>query len=469
MKLWQKTAATVLALSMSFSFVACGGTDSTGNQSGTSGGTSGGANGSYTAEQYVDAAIAQLEKANTVTFTVTTTNVQSAPETDEAEAFYSETKSVAAITLAKTTDGLDIKTETEVSSRESATAEFTVMYTQTMYVLDDYAYYSDGEEWYKDESIFWETFGLEAAPDLDEAIGTISEGYVELKTVLQELLSQKPTLENGKLGGSVDFKDQANAVYDFIDGIDPETDTIEGLVNEILVKVNPALTVESVLNAVVTYSEYTVKQVYDAINALLFTEYQTNLQAIKDELFANEEFVALLTETGMPAEMLQSVKEMKLDDLVTQYKDLTLNQILEMLVAGGQSSPDTDSPATMNATEGEEGSNEDIQSSPTSTEQFVAMIKGYIQAPLKTLFASDEEYESFATTLSMMKGIEVKNLTMTYELDFGSTSNVQSASFDYTYEYEMASATIITSASFVLNSISETVTTITLPDGAVVA
>ena len=467
MKLWQKTAATVLALSMSFSFVACGGTDSTGNQSGTSGGTSGGANGSYTAEQYVDAAIAQLEKANTVTFTVTTTNVQSAPETDEAEAFYSETKSVAAITLAKTTDGLDIKTETEVSSRESATAEFTVMYTQTMYVLDDYAYYSDGEEWYKDESIFWETFGLEAAPDLDEAIGTISEGYVELKTVLQELLSQKPTLENGKLGGSVDFKDQANAVYDFIDGIDPETDTIEGLVNEILVKVNPALTVESVLNAVVTYSEYTVKQVYDAINALLFTEYQTNLQAIKDELFANEEFVALLTETGMPAEMLQSVKEMKLDDLVTQYKDMTLNQILEMLVAGEQSSPDAEGgAATMNATEGEEG---ETTETPTFTEQFIAMLNGYIQAPLKTLFASDEEYESFATTLSMMKGIEVKNLSMAYELDFGSSTNVQSASFDYTYEYEMASATIITSASFTLNSISETVTTIALPDGAVVA
>ena len=169
----------------------------------------------------------------------------------------------------------------------------------------------------------------------------------------------------------------------------------------------------------------------------------------------------------MPAEMLQSVKEMKLDDLVTQYKDLTLNQILEMLVAGEQSSPDAEGgAATMNATEGEEG---ETTETPTFTEQLVAMINGYIQAPLKTLFASDEEYESFATTLSMMKGIEVKNLSMAYELDFGSSTNVQSASFDYTYEYEMASATIITSASFALNSISETVTTIALPDGAVVA
>ncbi len=463
MKLWQKTAATVLALSMSFSFVACGGTDSTGNQSGTSGG----ANGSYTAEQYVDAAITQLEKANTVTFTITATNVQSAPETDETEAFYYENKSVETITLAKTTDGLDIKLEAESSYRESATAEFTVEYEETVYVLDDYAYYFDGEEWYKDESVFWEELGLESAPDLDEAIGTISESYVELKTVLQELLSQKPTLENGKLGGSVDFKDQANAVYDFIDGIDPMTDTIEGLVNEILVKVNPALTVEGVLNAVVAYSEYTVEQVYAAINALLLSEYQTNLQAIKDELFANQEFVALLTETGMPAEMLQSVKEMKLDDLVTEYKDLTLNQIFEMLVAGEQSSPDAEGgAAVMNATEGEE---DETTETPTFTEQFIAMIKGYIQAPLKTLFSSDEEYESFAMTLSMMQGIEVKNLTMAYELDFGSSTNVQSASFDYTYEYETASVTILTSTSFTLNSISETVTTIALPDGAVVA
>ena len=185
-------------------------------------------------------------------------------------------------------------------------------------------------------------------------IGT-EQDAAEAKKQLGDLFVESFTLDAMNATYSYDGKGEVENLFSYINKIDPDTKTLESLVNDILVMIDPEMTVTEILAEINRILGLTVTEAVAEIDAYLTEKYATNLQKICNDVVTSEDFLEafedVMVEQGMTPDMVsaqvEAIKNFKISDVLGQPIDvagntigsLVLSDLLGMLLgssSGGQ-------------------------------------------------------------------------------------------------------------------------------------
>lgn len=477
MKFFGKLAATLLSLSFCFSAFGCA--DLTNppdlGNSGSNGGSSGGEQEqTQIGETLANAIMGQLEEANTLTFSLDATTLSQTSFKDDAQKendYYDEETISLDGTLAKTESGYDLAIAVTLTATELIEGELvTATQTNGMYIIDGITYtYSEEYDAYL-YNPYDTTFT--SLPDLNAIVDSLKTEEIEqFKAMLGEALTEVYNVTEGNIAFAYDGKDDMNALLDYVGAIDPETKTIESIVNDVLALIDEELTVASILAEIEKLDTVTVGDAVAEIDAYLTENADTTLQGLKDELIADERIVALLQEQGMTEEDIAEIEATVLADVLEPYKDMLLDEIVYDMVISSSS---------------EEGE------APTY-EQFILSLKEELAAEFPndnvdsviSYVIAGMVKPALATTIAQAAGEDITTVNGIIGTCASSTMNAFDAAMDVEFnEYfqietmsangniemvmddETVTSTEKASFAFTLDSISKDVTEIALPKNA---
>lgn len=355
MKIWKKTACLALCTVMSMSvFAGCD--EDNGNSE-----TARREKAQASAKKYVDTVSDTLEtvKSFSVSGKVTlnvkdeyfaegTTTVD--PELTE------EQKTFFYLDVTVTQDGennvaMSMTAKSEQIEIEFGETEIVYQAVMEMIVKDGYGY---GREYYvssdmtdaeKEEAKgLWQKEEItmpEEMPPVDEAFLNSLLGAKEIKEFsaqllggAQDIIAEKffnDEVAGGKVSFTKNFAGDVNETLAFIESIDESKDTLGTVINRVLAKIDPSITVESIIATAKEYKDKTVALALTEIDAELAKK-DTSLQAVYDEIVNSEVLNLILTEAGMPAEYFAQMKALKIDSVKAAYATLTLGELINMLV-----------------------------------------------------------------------------------------------------------------------------------------
>ena len=226
------------------------------------------------------------------------------------------------------------------------TAEYT--YNRSYYydigaTEEEIANIANTEKWYKVETTLEEDISV----SIEETFGELPVELIKKLLATKEVKQAKEAvvaaikdaiadeilaghIKNGKVAYEEDFADDVNAIITFLENIDENKDTLGKVINRVLATVAPGITVEAVLGQIKAYTKMTVSEALTAIDDMLTTNYQTNLQAIKDAIVNSEIADVLFTDAfAFDAETIQVIKDWKVESLKTgEYKDVVLGDLI---------------------------------------------------------------------------------------------------------------------------------------------
>lgn len=387
MKLFQKAAAAVLALTMSFSLFACdgsgndseskqdssssvstvegssesagGNTSESGNSAEDSGNTSGGDDPVEEGEgaKYLEGAIDALRESNTITlnFEFQATLVDPILELDNLA------KINVDCTFAKTEDGYNMHahgtvgaTGSEKSEDSSVSVYATESYSMQVvdvYIVDGFLYTYDAVDGWDKVSLD-ELFNGEGTTASNlvvityvsmiyDAIFSEDADLSEVYEVLGPVLEEYCTIENDTYVFELDVKDEVNDALSYLANLD-YTQTVETYLNDVLENLGAETTVKGILTDVAACGSITVGEIYESLNGILEEEIGMDVNGLKDEVVAlmnlNVENLPDATPEEVLAELQQAItmiEGLDVDALVAEYADMTVDDIISMYITPG--------------------------------------------------------------------------------------------------------------------------------------
>lgn len=342
MKKW-KQVASVMAAFMATSFVAaCAPTDTPKQQ----------------ATAYLTSAVEQLE-------TVKSLKADVSLSFNEVEKFYAadgETfdealteTSVADIqmnfVLSEDGEGFAVKGEMELTDEDSTDYNKIVLKNDWLY-QHNYTIEEGMTDLEKEEAkqAKWEEQYL-GLPSENEVEFAVPEALIEAvlgtkeiqdlkQNTVQKMVEAVATkienneIEDGKMIWSKDLAPTVNSVFEFIDGIDETTDTLGGVINEVLATIDAELTVEAIFDEVVRVSKLTLTEAAAELDAWLTEEYETTLQGIFDTVVNSELAGVFFTDVfAMDETTVAEIKAFKIADLLAENGSATVDEIVAMVYA----------------------------------------------------------------------------------------------------------------------------------------
>lgn len=278
-------------------------------------------------------------------------------------------------------NGADMKATITAATDYVDAEEEDFSSSMTLYLIDDYAYNYDAQTNTYMKSTMTLSQLIEGA--LTEAGLTATQvgAYItELKSVLTEAgvteeaivseLKESATVSESVMSWSVDYKDEANTVLDFAANYDINK-TLETALNEALTAMGADTNVDAILDSVGALGTLKVSQVVSTVDAYLTLNYQTNLQAIWDAALVDETVVGALLQAGMTQENINAMKAIKISDLVTEYGEMTMDDVLALVISMTQTETTT--------TEGS-GEGESAETPAITLKALTDMAKAYLEA-----------------------------------------------------------------------------------------
>lgn len=369
MKFFQKAAAAVLALTMSFSLFACDGSgndsESKENSSSSvstvdessesasegnggessesasegnsgessasaddSGNTSGGDDPVEEGEgaKYLEGAIDALRESNTITlnFEFKATMVDPILELDDLA------KIDIDCTFAKTEDGYNMhaqgtvgatgskKTDPDSSVAVYATESYSEQVVD-VYIVDGFLYAYDADEgWSKEnlEELFngedltaWSQVVIASISMIYDTIFSEDADLSEVYEVLGPVLEEYCTIENDTYVFELDVKDEVNAALSYLANLD-YTQTVETYLNGVLETLGAKTTVKGILDEVAACGSITVGEIYESLNGILEQEIGMDVNGLKNEVVTQMNLYVENLPEGVPEEVLVELQEM---------------------------------------------------------------------------------------------------------------------------------------------------------------
>lgn len=386
MKLFQKAAAAVLALTMSFSLFACdgsgndseskqdssssvstvegssesagGNTSESGNSAEDSGNTSGGDDPVEEGEgaKYLEGAIDALRESNTITlnFEFQATLVDPILELDNLA------KINVDCTFAKTEDGYNMHahgtvgaTGSEKSEDSSVSVYATESYSEQVvdvYIVDGFLYAYDAvdgwdkvslDELFNGEDLAWNQVVISYVSMIYDAIFSEDADLSEVYEVLGPVLEEYCTIENDTYVFELDVKDEVNGALSYLANLD-YTQTVETYLNDVLETLGAETTVKGILTDVAACGSITVGEIYETLNEILEEEIGMDVNGLKNEVVAQLKPLLENLPDAMPEEVLAELQQaitmiegLDVDALVAEYATVTVDDIINMYIAPG--------------------------------------------------------------------------------------------------------------------------------------
>lgn len=349
MKTFKKIAASLLALTMSASLFACGGSgdDSTPQGGGLATLFPEGNLAEGDGAKYLEGAVDAFNEAETITIEVDldtgSSTKASSPYMEEPMTSNSAMDVTFKATLAKTETGYNVAMEgNAVISRGGETITQPVKAC----IVDGFAYNYDYEEktWEKAslEDIM-DTEGNESLSELAELYNALTAedaDFSEVFAVLGPIVEQFAYIEDNEYKFQLDLKKDATDALNYLANLD-YTQTLETYLNSVLTKFGSNKTVKDILDEVGSHGAYTVGEAYAALNEILVQETGKNVKGIKDELVAElkaldtsifEEYLSA-DEIAQFNAILTQIEGMDVDAFVQPYAEVTVDELLVMLLA----------------------------------------------------------------------------------------------------------------------------------------
>lgn len=380
MKLFQKAAAAVLALTMSFSLFACDGSgnDSESKQDSSSSvstvddsSESAGGNTSESASEgnggdpieegegakYLEGAIDALRESNTITlnFEFEATLVDPILELDNLANINVD------CTFAKTEDGYNMHahgtvgaTGSEKSEDSSVSVYATESYSEQVvdvYIVDGFLYAYDAvdgwdkvslDELFNGEAMSsWSQVVISYVSMIYDAIFSEDADLSEVYEVLGPVLEEYCTIENDTYVFELDVKDEVNDALSYLANLD-YTQTVETYLNDVLENLGAETTVKGILDDVAACGSITVGEIYESLNEILEEEIGMDVNGLKNEVVAQLKPLLENLPDAMPEEVLAELQQaitmiegLDVDALVAEYADMTVDDILYYYVTNG--------------------------------------------------------------------------------------------------------------------------------------
>lgn len=256
----------------------------------------------------------------------------------------------------------------------------------------------------------------------------------------QEIIAEKffaDEVANGAVAWTKNYAPDMNSMLAFFEGIDETKETLGQFLNKLLAKIDPTLTVESVLDTVEAYKTKTVAQALDAIDAELAKK-NTSLQGIFDAI-VNSEFASILLTSekspiGMPADnfaalkefKIASIKDMPIDEEGTvKAGDLILGDLINMIIGQMDNS----------------GSAEPMAESGEATDYLadgIQMVRQMLQATLADLEMEMPDCEGVVINdMTVKTGLKLNAAGDGLEtMSLGVKMDVKNNAYDYYYDSE---------------------------------
>lgn len=480
MKFFGKLAATLLSLSFCFSAFGCADlTNSDLGNSGSNGGSSGGGEQEQTqiGETLANAIMGQLEEANTVTFSLEWNLYQQDSfkneEMQENDYYQFETVTLNT-TLAKTESGYDIMT-TNVSTIEESYGKNGELdkyeNTSSNYTINGIAY--NYEEMYGGYT--YSPYGNSQTefPDLSSIADSFKAEEVEaFKNMLGEALTEVYNVTEGNIAFAYDGKDAMNALLDYVAAIDPDTKTLESVLNDALALVDEELTVTAILAEIEKLDTVTVGDAVAAIDAYLTENADTTLQGLKDQLIADERIVVLFQEQGMTEEDIAEIEATVLADVIEPYKDMLLDEIVyDMVISSSSEEGETPTHEQFILSLEEELAAEFPNDNVDSVISYViaAMAKPTLAMTIAQI-AGEDGINTVNGIIGTCADVTVNAFNAGMNVEFDKYFQIETMSANGNIEIvadnENLTSTQKASFSFSVDSISKDVTEITLPEDA---
>jgi len=420
----------------------------------------------------------QLEEANTLTFSLelktSIDNVYKAEEEKENNSFEEDLLSYE-FTLAKTESGYDMMVEsTRTENSAIGSAEITTdTDTYTMYLIDGVVYEYD--DWYGGAYLYNpydNTF--DSLPDLSAIVDSFKTEEIEqFKAMLGEALTEVYNVTEGNISFAYDGKDDMNALIDYVAAIDPDTKTIESVLNDVLALIDEELTVAAILAEIEKLDTVTVGDAVAAIDAYLTENADTTLQGLKDEVLADERVVALLQEQGLTADEIQAAQDAVLADLLEPSKDMLLDEIVYNMVAPmliGEFDPERDTYEVFK--------NEILNEAPEEVKEmgvdsFITYLTKCVAPEMLNMTISQiagEDADSVKQVIGNCATVTMNEFSAGLNVEFNEYFQIETISANGDIEMvgddEVRTSTHIASFAFSVDSISKDVTEIALPEDA---
>ncbi len=273
-----------------------GGNENTGGNTGDSGNTGGNENtgGNDTpaepaktqGELIVEAVKKQIEASNTITITVTqeSNSEETFWDYNEDEELVSKTEKdddgeVFEFTIAKTEDSFAIKVVNTYDYYDFDDELITV--SKESFIIDGYFYamHKSGD-FYVAEEIEMDEFA-DVEDVISDAMANVEiteEDKAALVAAVVDLANKTIDITTNKIILTADVMPIYNAIISYINAIDGNTKTLEGIINDVLTLVDPTLKATDLIDAGVIVGKMTVNEALTAIDAFLTENYQTTIQ-----------------------------------------------------------------------------------------------------------------------------------------------------------------------------------------------
>lgn len=331
MKFWKKGLSLVMALGLSVSAVGCFNDSSSSGSSGAGGSGDSSSSGVRITKDIAMAKLTETLEA-TKSFKV---------DLDFAYAVTGDGSVVVDGELLVSLDdnGADMKatiTVTETYETETNTQSMVA------YLIDDYAYNYDAEtNTYMKSTMSLSQLIEGALAETGLTATQVGEYVTELESVLTQAgvteeailagLKDSAVVSDNVMSWSVEYKEDVNALIDFLAAYDTNK-TLEVAINEVLTAIGADTNVDEILDAIGALGTLKVSQAVAAVDAYLMLNYEMNLQTVFDAALADETVVAALTSAGLTADMIETLKQIEIADLVTEYGEMTMDDVLTIVV-----------------------------------------------------------------------------------------------------------------------------------------
>ena len=428
MKMWKKTLAMLMCCGFVFSTAACTDDSGSGSGSGSGNGDNGGneqqlnekkdylndiANALVNAKSFkveLDATISQSSESQEMSATIEGDIELSQNADDEALYDMALTMKVSGVSKYDSNDDGDFADEHESNEIDEEI---------NLYVQDGYVYMSeDGEEWRKYYKPYSEVLADQMGETLPEEV---TNQYLAMfdKILANELVTgtvdavvtgvaKTAEIKDGMFVIGFDAKALVNNTLEmFLD--DP---TIEELANYALALVDDGLTVEAILDKVVTYGDKTIMDIYGEVDAWLEANYGKGVQDIVELVTKDEAILESLEEVGLADQYLEQFENINVEEMLTSYleayemEEVTIDEIIAMMMGGAQ---------------GEMAPMASEEAPEMTLEAMVEMVKEqYLGVTMSQMIGEDEWEEGVA----ILEKVKVNALSASFGAKYGNNDKV---------------------------------------------
>lgn len=322
MAFFKKAGAAILALTMSFSFVGCGGDNQEEKDDGLFGGL---IDPDYVAtgegEKYLEGIMDSFVEANTITADFSFAMTQ----TEDGE--QNTANITASCVMAKTENGYNVKAEGTASMTEGGE---TMSDPFKLYFVDGYAYEYDADEdaWDK-ELVEYDDYAL----ILEQVYGFLqSEDVDGLYQTFGPYFEQLVEVKDNKIDLDLDAKPDLDNLINFAKNI-KETDNAKTVIDNFLKAIGADITTSELFEEISDLGEMTVEELYEELNDLIKDLTGYTISELQQEILT-------FIQSQMPAPMqdyddlenggltIFGILSTDIEQLIAPYKDMTVNDLL---------------------------------------------------------------------------------------------------------------------------------------------